>query len=114
MIQILQSRDFDKLAGNRQVFAEISNVEPGEEIIFLVKYFFMDGDTECFKTTEFAIEGDPSIKEIDVMHTHDEFSLVGREEKGPYKLFSRDFSEEIYARITSYFDREIILAESRE
>lgn len=113
-IQIIQSRDFDKLAGNKQVFAEVSGVDPGEEITFSIKYFFIDGDIEYFKTTEFNVEGDPSVKEIAVMHTKDNFALVGKEEKGPYRLFSKEFSREIQDRIITHFDRDIILAESRE
>jgi hypothetical protein len=113
MIQIIQARDFDKLAGHKQVFAEIADIETGEEFEFLIKYFFMDGDREVYKTTKFKIKGDPIIEEIAVMHTKEKFSLAGKEDKS-YKIFSDEFSEEVYDRIVSYLDREIILAESRE
>lgn len=114
MIQIIQARDFDRLAGHEQVFAEIVDIETGEEIEFLIKYFFMDGDREIYKTTKFKIKGDPTIQEIAVMHTKEKFSLAGKEDKGPYKIFSDEFSEEVYNRIISYLNREIVLAESRD
>ena len=114
MIQIIQARDFDKLAGNKQVFAEIVDIEAGEEINFLVRYFFLDEGKEYHKTTKIKMKGDPAINEIAVMHTKDRFSLAGKEKDGPYKIFSDDFSREVLDRILSYFDREIILAESRE
>jgi len=114
-VQIVKAEDFDELSEKRDIFAEISDIKTGEELTFLIRYFFIQDDNIYYKTKKFKMSGDPNIEEITLLHTGDGFSLAGKEKnKDGYRKFSEDFSTEVYDMIVSYFPhREVFIAENR-